>query len=486
MTHRFSKKLFAGLCGAAFSSVIFVGAANADLTPPGDVSNPVATDQQPEVSPEMKAAFEDFRATKFDDAIAKLDKIRETDKDMAPSQLVLASWLARIQPAQPQAVRQAIEVAVTKFPTDPEAYVVLAELNLQNSCVTEAEALFAKGAALNAKFTESTKRQGEIQKRVLTGQAQVLALRGKNDAAIEMLNSVLKLDSQNIGALNLLGLICFNSENYAGAIDAYTKAKAIQPNLLLPEARLAMMCQQKGTDEGKKQAASYMKDALGKAPSDPQARMVAAQWSLTIGKTDQAGEQADYAIKLLAAAKAEKADDAFVSALYLEANQLRGVIALFAKDYASAEKYFGVVLADSPSNFAATNNLALALCEQADPAKQKKAVEYAQVNVDRFQQQQPEVFSTAAWVMHKMGKYNEAAQLLQRYLQQTNGQMSSDTAYYLAANLDKIADSMDASQADQKAEAQKQALEIITKTLENKAPFVMRPEAETLKAKLSK
>jgi len=481
----FTCKLFATLCGIAASTFLFVGAANAALTAPGDVSNtPAATDAQNEVSPELKAAFDDFTNMKFDDAIVKLDKIRESDKNMAPAQLILATWLSRIQPAQPQAVRQAIEVGVTKNPTDPEAYVILAELNLQNSCVTEAEALFDKGAILNASFKESAKRKEEIQKRILIGQAQVLALRGKNDKAIENLNAVLKADEKNIGALNLLGLINFNSDNFDGTIDAYTKARAIQPNLLVPEARLAMMCQQKNTEESKKLAAKYMKEAIGKYESDPQTRLVAAQWSLTINRAAQAGQQADFAIQLLAKKKAEKADDQFVNGLFLEANLLRGVIALYEKKFDEAEKFFNVVLAESPSNFAATNNLALALCEQNDPAKLNKAVEYAQVNVDRFGQQQAEVFSTAAWVLHKKGQYAEAAQLLQRYIQMTSGQMSSDTAYYLAANLEKQLDSI--KDAEQKANAKKQALEIITKTLANPAPFVMRPEAEALKEKLSK
>ncbi len=484
MTHRFSSKLLASLCGAAASSLLFVGGANAALTQPGDVSEaPVAAATQEEVSPELKAAFEDFRNMKFEDATAKLDKIRESDKDMKPSQLILATWLAQITPPQPQAVRQAIEVAVTKHPTDPEAYVILAELNLQNSCVTEAEALFDKAATMNAKFGDSAKRKSDIQKRILIGQAQILALRGKRDEAIATLNNVLKLDAENIGALNLLGLISFNAEDYDATIDAYKKAREIQPNLLLPEARVAMMCQQKGTDEGKSLAAKYMKEAIAADAKDPQVRIVAAQWSLTIGKPAQAAQQADYAIQILGQQKTAKPDDALTAGLYTEAKQLRGVIALFEKDYATAEKQFNEILVESPSNFAAANNLALALCEQ-DEAKQKKAVEYAQVNVDRFGQQQPEVFSTAAWVMHKMGKYQECAQLLQRYVQLTGGNMSSDTAYYLAANMEKIADSIE--DAEQKANVLKQAKEIITKTLENEAPFVMRPEAEALKARLDK
>ena len=88
--------------------------------------------------------------------------------------------------------------------------------------------------------------------------------------------------------------------------------------------------------------------------------------------------------------------------------------------------------------------------------------------------------------MHKMGRYQEAAQLLQRHLQMTNGNMSSDTAYCLAANMNAMAEALPAENAEQKANVKKQALEIISKTLENEAPFTKRSEAEALKAELSK
>ena len=55
----------------------------------------------------------------------------------------------------------------------------------------------------------------------------------------------------------------------------------------------------------------------------------------------------------------------------------QGIVALVQKDYAAAEERFEVAHLQEPDDFAASNNLALALCEQKDKAKQRRALEYA-------------------------------------------------------------------------------------------------------------
>ena len=68
---------------------------------------------------------------------------------------------------------------------------------------------------------------------------------------------------------------------------------------------------------------------------------------------------------------------------------LRGVVALFEEDYPKAEEYFQLAHLQSPGNFAASNNLALALCEEVDPvtgkpdaAKLRRHLEFAKQNYD--------------------------------------------------------------------------------------------------------
>ena len=430
--------------------------AAAAAAPAADAAAP-AEAQVPE---EVKAALEDFKATKFEDATKKLEEARKKNADMAPPQLILAQWFGLAN--QPRAVRQAIEQAVNTYPEDPESFVVLAELNLQNGGITEADLLYTKANAVLANFNSSELRKNNITKRTLLGQAQVNIARGKNDEALKLLGDVLAMDAPNVDALNLQGAIFFQQGKAAECLAAYAKVKEAQPNTLLPEARIAMMYQQKGDDESKKEAQKYMVEAIKKAPKDGDVRLVATQWSLQIGNVKQASQQADAALKL-------KENDANLS----DAQLLRGVVALFEKKYDIAEDMFTKVLAATPSNFAASNNLALALCEQGDEAKLRKAEEYALVNVRQFQDQ-PEAFSTAAWITYKKGDYNAAAQMLQKSVELSRGQMNPDTAYYLAATLVKLGTE----------DGKKQAKDILTKVLENTTPFSMRAEAEELQKSL--
>lgn len=463
MKQSISIRLFAGLFGVA--ALLFAVNAQAASTSVADASNAEATAQEEQNVPEeAKAALEDFRAGRFEDAVKKLDEARKKNPDMAPAHLVLAQWFGLAN--QPRAVRQAIEQAVTLNPDDPEAFVVLGELNLQNGGFTEAELLFARAESMLESFSGSDLRKSNIRKRVLLGNAQVKIARNKKDEAEKALNMVLELDAANLDALNLLGALYFNEDKIDECLATYEKVKTAQPNTLLPEARVAMMYQQKGDEDSKKKAAEYMVSAIKKAPKDGDVRMVATQWSLQVGNIKQAAAQAEAALTL-------KKDDKNLA----DAQLLRGVVALFEKDYLKAEEMFQKVLEASPSNFAASNNLALALCEQGenDPEKLRKAEEYAVVNVRQYQNQ-PEAFSTAAWVTYKKGDYPTAAQLLQKSIELSNGQLNPDTAYYLAATLVKI-QTNDAKQAE---DNKNRAKEILSKTLENTTPFSMRPEAEEL------
>ncbi|MDO4570596.1 MAG: tetratricopeptide repeat protein [Planctomycetia bacterium] len=455
MKHRFSMSMVAALFVA--SVLVFYGVpTSAAPTSAEDLgAAPTTADEVPQ---EIKDAFEDFKQQKFEDAVKKLDAARAKNPDLAPSELILAQWFSVIN--QPQALRQAIEVAVTKHPGDPEAFVILGELNLQNGGITEAELLFKQAEAVNAKFNESQKRKTEISRRILMGQAQVFAVRGKRPEAIARLNSILAVDPANVATLNLLGLIQFNEGNVQETLKAYEAVKKAQPETLLPEARVAMLYQQRGNEGDAAQSQTYMVAALNKAKQDPQVRIVATQWSLQRGNLKDAVSQSEFALRL--------APDS------ADAQMLRGIVALYEQNYAVAETNFSKVLANSPSNFAATNNLALALCEQKDDAKLQRADEYALVNVRSFQKQ-PEAFSTRAWVLFKKGDYNGALQHIQRSLQLSNGNMSQDTAVYLASILDAIGGE----------ENKKQATEIITKLLQNtKTLFPMKAQAQALARKL--
>jgi tetratricopeptide (TPR) repeat protein len=118
----------------------------------------------------------------------------------------------------------------------------------------------------------------------------------------------------------------------------------------------------------------------------------------------------------------------------LQAMLLMGITARYAKDYPNAETYFRKALAKAPSNFAAMNNLSIAMIDQPDEAKRRQALEYAQlnqrVNQDLNTPAGRESGATLAWVLFNMGNEADAENAAIRVLQ--SGSISNEAAYYLA------------------------------------------------------
>ena len=118
----------------------------------------------------------------------------------------------------------------------------------------------------------------------------------------------------------------------------------------------------------------------------------------------------------------------------------------------------------------ATNDLALALCEQGDQEKTAKALGYAEDDV-RMYHDSPDVLSTYAWVLYKAGQLPQANEQLRKAFQISGGNTKEDYVYYAARM---------AYDGGRKDEAKKE----LDALLKSERPFMMRPEAKELKNKL--
>jgi Tfp pilus assembly protein PilF len=85
----------------------------------------------------------------------------------------------------------------------------------------------------------------------------------------------------------------------------------------------------------------------------------------------------------------------------------------------------------------------------------------------------PDAYSTYGWVLYRNGKVDEAAQALKNATDLSSGNLTPDTAFYLAQVF---------YDRGKKAEA-RTLLETI---LKGERPFSMRPEAQELMDKLAK
>jgi Tfp pilus assembly protein PilF len=132
--------------------------------------------------------------------------------------------------------------------------------------------------------------------------------------------------------------------------------------------------------------------------------------------------------------------------------------------------YFESAQMQSPKDFAAGNNLALALIEQKDDAKKRKALDLAENNVKLFPRT-ADAYSTYGWVLYRLVRTEEAEKALRTAV--SGGTFGAETAYYLARVL-----------ADRGREAD--AKKLLESALAASGPFAQRDEAQALLERLKK
>ena len=142
------------------------------------------------------------------------------------------------------------------------------------------------------------------------------------------------------------------------------------------------------------------------------------------------------------------------------------------KALAGSGEGFRHILLQSPNDFDARNNLALALVEQdqKDPSKGRYAREFAEKNQSE-KPNDPNALSTLAWVYFRLNEFDQAALTMNKVVTLLNARLDPDTTTYLAYILDHN---------DRKW----QAKEVLGNILKADQPFAMRPEAQKLYEKV--
>ncbi|MCE5302207.1 MAG: tetratricopeptide repeat protein [Planctomycetaceae bacterium] len=407
-----------------------------------------------EQSQELNDAVARFKERDVPGTLRRLKDAVKKDPNLPPAHVILAQLFAQVNSAPD--VRTALEQAVNESPNDPEAYVLMGDIALRDRRITEAMMLYQKADSLMPGFTSSTKRKDILQPRVLSGLAAVDEAREKWSEARKRLEAWLKLDPKSSQAMQRLARCLFQQKDAAGALEKLKDAAKVDSNLLTPEAILAQLYEQAGDRENAKK---WMAKALAAAPKDHNTHFVAGQWALETSQFDEAQKQAAEALQC--------------DPKSLRAKVLCGIVALFQKDYPAAERYFEAAHLQAPREFAPSNDLALALIEQKDDAKKNRALQYAESNVQQYQQspRAAEAAATYGWVLYKLGRLDDAERALNAAV--SGGSSNTDTAYYLArVAVERGRDS--------------QAKQLLESALKNNAPFSMRPEAEKLLEQLKK
>jgi tetratricopeptide (TPR) repeat protein len=410
-------------------------------------------------SPDLTDARTRFKNRDFDGALKLLEEAVKKNADLPPANVILVKWFAQNNLAQ--AVRNALERAVLASPDDPEAYLLLGNIAISERRITEAALLYEKASSLVEKVT-SAKRKEALLPQVYQGLAIASEAREKWETAKKYLDLWLQLKPDSLAAMQQLAQCDLQLGKEKDAFTLLKKVAKLDKDALPPETAIFRFYAQTERAKDKAKTKKWLAEALTVAPQDLKTQLLAAQWIWEMGNYAEAEKHA---------AAARDIDKASV-----DADIFSGVIALFRKDYKAAEGFFEAAHLLAPTNFAASNNLALALVEQGslekDEAKKQRALQYAEANA-RANPKSAEALSTYGWVLFKLGNYNDAEEALKAA---ASSGPTPEMAYYLASVLLLNKRSTESENAKRYLEA----------ALKSTAPFAQREEAQKLLDDLNK
>jgi tetratricopeptide (TPR) repeat protein len=402
--------------------------------------------------PEIEKAIQRFRNNDGEGTLTFLKEARKKYPKLPPEYIILAKMQVLLGQNN-QGAYNLLELQVAEDPTDPEAYLLLADQAFAGNRTAEAEALFEKAAPIVEAYTGNDKRKRDMQIRVLAGKAAVHERRAKWDQALALLKQWVETDPDNAMSHARLGVTLFRLGKAKEAFDEFAKARKLNPEMPHPYASLGQLFTQ--TEDLENARKSYER-AYSEDKNDPNTVRSYAEWLLQQGELDKAQQVAGELRKLT--------PDAPVAVL------LDGVVALMKGQKDRAEEAFIKVLALDPTNARANDLLALLLIESPSKADQERALGYADNNTTRYQNNS-QANITKAYVLYKLGRMNEAQEPLQIG---ARGQLQTDSAYLIAKIMADQGQKDKARQALEQVLAQKQGL------------FIFRKQAQELLDKLSK
>jgi tetratricopeptide (TPR) repeat protein len=419
--------------------------------------------------PEVQSAIKRFFVERdVNGARADLEVARSKHQTLPPAEIMMAQFLALAQ--QVPMARAELELGVKKElegnkPVDPEFYLIFGDVAFQERRFTDAELLFAKAEALISDYSLNAIRKRNLNRRALAGEAAVAEAREDWATAQKDLVAWLQIDADSAPAHQRLGRTLFKLNKPAEAEAEFQKAAEADKKVLPAEIMMGRLYEEaEAHTTAAKQMAKAIENLKKLPASDKQLYvnicLAVAQWAVQTGDLKTAKVEADKALQRDSSS--------------LETQIVSGLIARLNNDWSTAEADFEKAHDLSPSNFIASNNLALVLAENGakakDDSKLKRAKALAEVNARQYQQN-AEAIATLGWVYYKMGKKDEAKQAI--FAVANSGSVSADSAYYVAQVLSDM------------GEATKAQL-VLAQALNNKQPFAMRSAAETLKKEVDK
>jgi Putative Zn-dependent protease, contains TPR repeats len=350
----------------------------------------------------------------------------------------------------------ALQAAAVTFKEDPEVWNMLADLQLREGRLAEADVLFRKGVEVAEQYQGNPKRKTALLNSALAGAALANERRGLWTEAEPFLRRWLELDPSNTEVPSRLAIVLINTQRFDEATKALEALRKLRPEQLPPEIVLGNAYEQLGKHD---EAKASMLAGLKKYANNLEVQLAVARWALQTGDENLALECAKSAAQL-------DPKSHFPGLIVAQVHYQRG-------DFKGAEAEFQSVYQTKPGNFDAVNGLALSILAQADESKYPLALEYAELlarnNNDLRTLQGRQAATLLAWGLYRTGRTANAERLITSIL--ASGPVNAATAYFAAEIL--------ASQGKKEA-----ALDALNKALASPTGFPYSAQAQALKKKL--
>ncbi len=396
-----------------------------------------------------KEALELFNKQDFSGSLAALQELYASNPAARPPRLIVARWFAELQ--NPQAVKLSLEQATAETPDDPEAYYSLAEFAIREGSFTAAELLTQRGDQALAKYDANPKRQKNMKRTSYVVKLAYSNARKRWNDSLRAVAELIRLDGETAELDRAYARILFQQKEDEKARQALQRAEKLDPEGLPTDAAMAQLYATRGDKEKTK---ASLDAALKANPKSTKVLLLSISSALSENELDSAWN--------------------LVQRLYKEdksADVLKtyGKVALFRSDFKSAEAAFQEAVRQNPLDTDASGGLALALCEQGDTDKCKRALQYAASNIQK-QSNNRDFLATLGWTLYKAGQTDEAVKVLQQSI--ADGQINAASAYYFAVILhEKGQDDV--------------AKQLLTAAVSTTPPFAKRGDAEKLLAELN-
>ena len=227
----------------------------------------------------------------------------------------------------------------------------------------------------------------DIQLQLMLKQAIEAFQAQKFDNATLFLKKILQVDSKNLPALHILGLVKASQSNYKEAADYLTRAARIEPNDASIQYNLAKALTDSGNDKG---ALIHHEKAISLAPNNPEAWLSYGKTTSNLGRYDDA---------LVCYGNALNLKPGYADALLNKGATLKEL-----KRYDEAITFAEQALAINP-------NLTQAWSNKGGALKELKRYEEAIACYDKALSLQPdyhEALTNKGVSLHELKRYDEA------------------------------------------------------------------------------